>query len=144
LIGQGLLMPRVLEWLGLGEIGRNERVAEEAEEFESRRRTIEAVLRRLDELAAQRELPAEIVDPLRAHHLVRLQQLDYRMGPDEEARQLARLTDELEQHLIDAEREHLYALMCEGRIKDDARRHIENELDLREANLRRSTPEGGS
>lgn len=144
LIGQGLLMPRVLQWLGLSEIGRSERVTEEAEEFVSRRRTIEAVIRRLDKLAEQRSLPAHIVDPLRAHHRVRLQQLDYRMGADEDERQLARLSAEIEQHLIDAEREHLYALMCEGRLKDEARRHIENELDLREAQLRRNTPDGGS
>jgi hypothetical protein len=33
--------------------------------------------------------------------------------------------------------------MCEGR-QDDARRHIENELDLREATCDGTMPEGGS
>ena len=35
----------------------------------------------------------------------------------------------------EAEREHLYTLLCRGEIKDEARRHIEHELDLREAQL---------
>jgi CPA1 family monovalent cation:H+ antiporter len=58
LIGQGLLMPRVIDWLGLGE---------------------------------------------------------------------------LERRLIDAERRYSYELARAGQLKDDARRRIESELDLREA-----------
>jgi len=139
LVGQGLLMPRVIRWLGLVELGRSERQGEEAEELGIRRQAIEAVIRRLDDLAAERSLPTSIVDLLRAHHRERLQQLDYRIGGDELNKELARLSDELELSLIEAEREHVYSLLCGGQIKDDARRRIEHELDLREAQLMRAT-----
>ncbi len=143
LIGQGLLLPTLIHRLGLAELGRTERRGEAVEELASRRRTIEAVLRRLDGLAAERNLPPEVVEPLRVHHRDRLQQLDYRVGAEERHRELARLSDELERELIDAEREHLYELLCKGELKDDARRRIETELDLRCALVTRSAPPNG-
>jgi Na+/H+ antiporter len=135
LVGQGLLMPRVIRWLGLAEQGRAERRIERAEELAVRRRTIDAVMRRLDELAVERDLPVQIVEPLRAHHREQLQRLDYRIGADELNTQLARLGDEIELRLIEAERQHLYESLCSGQLKDDARRRIEHDLDLREAQL---------
>ena len=129
LVGQGLLMPPVIRWLGLAELGRAERRDEAAHELAVRRRTLDAVTRRLDELAAEHKSPAEVVDLLRGHLHERLQQLDYRVGSVE----LARLSDELELRLIEAEREFLYGLLCSGDLKDDARRRIEHDLDLREA-----------
>ena len=144
LIGQGLLLPSVIRWLGLTELGRRERLGDAAEELASRRRTIDAVLRRLDVLEIERGLPAQIVEPLRAHHQDRLLQLGYKTGAAERDQELARLSDELERQLIDAEREHLYELLCDGRLKDDARRRIESELDLRDALLTRTTPGRGN
>ena len=143
LIGQGLALPRVIRWLGLGAQGREERRVEAADEIASRRLTIEAGLRRIDELASAAGLPAQNVAPIRAHHFERLRQLDYRIGADAQEQRLAEQSDELERRLIDAEREHLYELMSEGKVKDDARRRIENELDLREAQLRHTTPRSG-
>jgi hypothetical protein len=35
-------------------------------------------------------------------------------------------------------------LLCDGRLKDDARRRIESELDLRDALLTRTTPGRGN
>ena len=133
----------MIRWLGLAVQGREERRLEAADEIASRRLTIEAGLRRIDELASAAELPAQIVAPIRAHHFERLRQLDYRIGADAQEQRLAEQSDELERWLIDAEREHLYELMCEGKLKDDARRRIENELDLREAQLRHTTPRSG-
>ncbi len=69
-------MPTVIRWLGLTDIGHGERRLEEAEELASRWQTIEAVVRRLDELVAARDFPVRIVEPLRAHHYERLQQLN--------------------------------------------------------------------
>jgi monovalent cation/hydrogen antiporter len=135
LVGQGLMLPAVIRWLGLVDLGRNERMEEAAEELALRHQTIEAVLRRIDELATERALPDAVVAPLRAHHAERLHRLDYRIGADELENQLARLADEVELLLIDAERKHLYTLLRRGEIKDEARRHIEHELDLREAEL---------
>jgi CPA1 family monovalent cation:H+ antiporter len=135
LVGQGLMLPAVIRWLGLVDLGRNERMKEAAEELAIRRQTIEAVLRRIDELAAERALPDAVVAPLRAHHAERLHRLDYRIGANELENQLARLANEVELLLIEAERKYLYTLLCRGEIKDEARRRIEHELDLREAEL---------
>jgi monovalent cation/hydrogen antiporter len=45
LVGQGLLLPAVVRWLGLAHVGRRERHADRAEEFEARRRAIETAAR---------------------------------------------------------------------------------------------------
>src|SRR5262245_8288177 len=108
LIGQGLALPRVIRWLGLAVQGREERRIEAADEIASRRLTIAAGLRRIDELASTAELPAQIVAPMRTYHLERLRQLDYRVGAEAQEQRLAEQSDELELRLIDAEREHLY------------------------------------
>jgi len=138
LIGQGLLMPSVIQRLGLDTNGRDERRLETAEELASRRLTLEAALSRIDGLADEREMPEPVVAPLRAHYGERLRQLSYRIGTDEQEQRAAALSVELERGLIEAERERLYALMCSGEIGDTARRRIENELDLREVQLARS------
>ena len=61
LVGQGLLLPAVIRWLGLANAGRRERRADRAEEFAARRQAIEAAIERLDQLAAERKLPEDIV-----------------------------------------------------------------------------------
>jgi hypothetical protein len=43
--------------------------------------------------------------------------------------------DEIERLLIAAERTRINDLYRSGKLKDEARRHIERELDLREAHL---------
>ncbi len=130
--------------LGLVALGRVERERDLVDELANRKRTIEAVIQRLEELAAARNLPEHLVEPLRAHHRKRLRQLDYRQATDETNQELARLSDELELRLIEAEREQLYAMMCSSGILDDARRRIESELDLREAQLLHSAPRSGN
>jgi hypothetical protein len=44
-------------------------------------------------------------------------------------------SDEIELLLIAAERERINELYRQGTLKDEARRRLEHELDLREANL---------
>jgi monovalent cation/hydrogen antiporter len=139
LVGQGLLMPVVMERLGLAEVGRAEHRVDQADELAARREAIAGMLRHLDDVATTQGLPARVVEPLRAHHRARLQRLAYRSGDDTEQHRLARVADELELQLIAAERRQLYQLMCEGRVPDEARRRIERDLDLREAQLRSPT-----
>jgi CPA1 family monovalent cation:H+ antiporter len=138
LVGQGLALPSVIRWLGLADVGRAERLDEMAEELASRRETIEAAARRLEEITGEREVPSEILDSLRAHNRERLQQLARRTSADALDLQLVRLAEDLEQRLIEAERAQLYRLLRGGQVKDEARRRIEHDLDLREAHLARA------
>jgi len=144
LVGQGLAMPAMIRWLGLADVVHGERRLEETAELATRRLAIEAVLRRLEALAAERNLPAAVVDPLRVFHRERLRQLDYKTAADEQEKQLALVEVDVELLLIQAERDELYDVACSTDLKDDARRRIEIELDLREAQLLRTAPRSGN
>jgi CPA1 family monovalent cation:H+ antiporter len=54
---------------------------------------------------------------------------------DEAHTAVIRDRDALEYRLIAAEREHINTTYRKGELKDDARRRVERELDLREAHL---------
>jgi monovalent cation/hydrogen antiporter len=139
LVGQGLLLPTVIGWLGLAKIAETERVEERQAELAARRAAIDAVVRRLDELAKDRGIPERLVDTIRARHLERLNRAEL-AGGEEEQRALIALDDEIEALLIDTERAHIFKQLENGTLIDEGRRHIERELDLREAELLRNIP----
>jgi CPA1 family monovalent cation:H+ antiporter len=135
LVGQGLMLPAVIRALGLANAGRRERHAARIEEFAARRQAIEAASQRLDELVAERKLSEDIVRPLRARHRERLRHVEHRIDGDDGHKQLIDLHDEIEFLLIAAERQQINDLYRRGKLKDEARRRIERELDLRDAQL---------
>jgi len=135
LVGQGLMLPAVIRALGLANAGRRERHADRIEEFAARRQAIEAARRRLDEIGAERDLSEDVVRPLRAHLRDHLKQVEHRSDGVPEHRRLVESYDELECLLIAAERQQINDLYRAGKLKDEARRRIERELDLREAKL---------
>ncbi len=135
LVGQGLMLPAVIRALGLANAGRRERHADRVEEFAARRLAVEAAIQRLDELVAQRELTEDFVRPLRTRHRDRLRHVEHRSDGDEGHKRLIELHDEIEFMLIAAERQQINELYRSGKLKDEARRRIERELDLREAQL---------
>jgi CPA1 family monovalent cation:H+ antiporter len=135
LVGQGLLLPSVIRALGLADAGRRERSAVRDEERDARRRAIAAVVERLDRVAGERGLAEEVVRPLRARHHGRLRHAEHQVAGGDGQEDLDRLHEELEELLIDAEREEINKAYREGKVKDEARRRIERELDLREASL---------
>ena len=135
LVGQGLLLPTVIRWLGLAQAGDDEHQADRLEEFNARRQAIEAALERLDQLADERQLADDVVRPARAHHRDRLRFIKHSSDGDDDHRQRTELDDEIALLLIEAEREHITKLSRSGEIKDEARRRIERELDLREAGI---------
>jgi CPA1 family monovalent cation:H+ antiporter len=138
LVGQGLALPLVLRWLGLGAIVETEQKEERAAELAARHSAIDAVLRRLDELARERNLPEPLVDGLRSRHMARLNRAE--ALDKQEASEFVALHDEIEGLLIDTERQHIFGQLERGELIDEARRHIERELDLREAALLRNIP----
>jgi monovalent cation/hydrogen antiporter len=135
LVGQGLTLPRVIRRLGLANAGVLERDADRIEEFAARRRAVEEAIRRLERLAAERNLPDEILQPLREFHRQRIDNVDDRNDGDDLRKKRIDLGDEIQFLLIDAERKVVNQLYCEGYLKDEARRRIEHELDLRDAHL---------
>jgi Na+/H+ antiporter len=135
LVGQGLTLPYVIRGLGLAHAGRRERHEDAAEEHQARRQAIEAAIERLEELRAERGLTEEVVHPLRARHRARLTHAEHRSDGDDLHRKLTELHDEIELELIAAERQHINDLFRSGKLKDEARRRVERELDLREAHL---------
>jgi monovalent cation/hydrogen antiporter len=132
LVGQGLLLPRVVRWLDLGRHAADERVSEQKAELAARSDALKLAQKRLEELAADNRIPAEALAILRARH-------DYRFGglsrtqPSEG--DPAAAAANARSDLIALEREYIYQLLREGRITDEARRRIERELDLEEASL---------
>ncbi len=135
LVGQGLLLPSVIRALGLAHAGRRERRGDRAESYEARRLGIEAALGRLGQLAAERDLAENVVQPLLARHRARLKHIEHRSDGDDGHKKLTELHDEIELLLIAAERQQTNDLFRGGKLKDAARRGIERELDLREAHL---------
>jgi monovalent cation/hydrogen antiporter len=135
LVGQGLLLPTVIRALGLANAGRRERQAERLEEFAARRQAIEAASQRLEELATERKLAADVVQPLRTRHRDRLRHVEHRNDSDPKHTRLIELHDEIEFLLIEAERKRINDLYKLGKLQDEARRRIERELDLRDARL---------
>jgi monovalent cation/hydrogen antiporter len=135
LVGQGLMLPAVIRVLGLANAGERELQAARTEELLARRHAIEAAIERLDRLAAERGLPDEVVRRLRAEHRDRLGHFEHAPQRGENHQHPAAIPDEIELLLIAAERERINELYRQGTLKDEARRRLERELDLREANL---------
>jgi CPA1 family monovalent cation:H+ antiporter len=135
LVGQGLLLPTVIRALGLANAGARERVQAREQEFIARRQAVEAAIERIDALGIEKSLSKEFLHSLRARHRERLHHVAHRSDGDEEHRKLVEQHDQIEFELIEAERRRINDLYRCGDLKDEARRRIERELDLREAHL---------
>jgi monovalent cation/hydrogen antiporter len=132
LVGQGILLPSVVRWLGLSNDTIDERLREHEAELAARAEALALVQCRLDQLAADGQIPPEALATLRARHDYRVRQLPSNMADRLDAGFVAA---ELRMELITAEREFIYRLLQEGRITDEGRRRIERELDLEEASV---------
>jgi CPA1 family monovalent cation:H+ antiporter len=135
LVGQGLVLPAVIRWLGLANAGRRERLRDRVEEFKARRAAITAALGRLEQLTQERKLAEDVVAPVRRLYRERLRHVEHRGDGDATHAALVRDRDAVEYQLIATEREHINATYRNGALKDDARRRVEREFDLREAHL---------
>ena len=132
LVGQGLLLPSVIRWLGLLRGAAEERRLEWQAEQAARTAAMAAARRRLEALATQRKLSDHAVGLLNARHEQRMQQLPENM---EEGLERAHATNALKVELITAERDFLHQLLREGKLTDESRRRIERELDLEEEGI---------
>jgi CPA1 family monovalent cation:H+ antiporter len=135
LVGQGLMLPTVMRWLGLANAGEKEHEAERIEEDNARREAVIAACERLETLAKERGLSDAFIAPIRTFHQDRVRHVENRTDGDESRRRLSALREDIELLLIAAERQRVNELYRQGKLKDEPRRRIERELDLREAHL---------
>ncbi|HEY5380466.1 MAG TPA: Na+/H+ antiporter [Pseudolabrys sp.] len=140
LVGQGLLLPSVVRWLGLTHVSQEERLSEIQAEIAARQSALQEVAKRFDSFVAERELPDEVIELLRTRNASRQQILPKDMN---DALDHMRQSAKLKKELIDAERDFVYQLLRDGKITDEARRRIEYELDLEEASVANRGTDGG-
>src|SRR3954453_22896309 len=72
LVGQGLLLPSIIRWLGLARHSADERQLDHEAELVARLEAMTVAQTRLDQLAAERETPPEVLARLEARHAHRL------------------------------------------------------------------------
>lgn len=144
LVGQGLLLPTVIRWLGLANAGRREQRDSRGEELAASRQAHVAALERLSQLAREQTLAKKLIEPLEAHYRELLAALEQRDGDDEHHRHMRALQQGIALQLIETERDVVNRLYRDGKLKDEARRHIEHVLDLRTADLTVQTGGGDS
>jgi Na+/H+ antiporter len=140
LVGQGLMLPFVVQWLGLTKLGKEEHKHELKSELEARKEALKEVTARLDKAIKEHELPDGAANHLRTRNEARFQLLPLNLA---EGLDQMRQTAALKLELIAAEREFIYQLLRDGKITDEARRRIEYELDLEEASVANRAKDGG-
>ena len=74
LIGQGVMLPFVVRWLGLHREGKAEHKHEIEAELAARQAALKEVTKRLEKVIKEHELPDDAVDHLRTRNQSRLQQ----------------------------------------------------------------------
>jgi NhaP-type Na+/H+ or K+/H+ antiporter len=132
LVGQGLILPGIVKWLGLGNLGRAERAQEQA----AKRHGVEAATRRLEAIAHEQGLSDELLHPLREHQLEEIEQVTGRQDMREgQAGKVAAQRDAIALELLQVERDAINDLYRDGELRDEARRRLERDLDLREAEI---------
>src|SRR5450830_1714923 len=79
LVGQGLMLPFVVQWLGLAQLGDDERHREMKTEIAARRQSLNVARKRLDKIVGESNLPDDVVEHLRTRDEHRTQQLPRNM-----------------------------------------------------------------
>jgi CPA1 family monovalent cation:H+ antiporter len=142
LIGQGVPLPGLVRALGLARDGREEAMTNRRDEDRARLEALEAMFAALDEARA-RGVSSDVVASVRRQHCDRRRHLSSSADvsttddPISEAGQL-----QLE--LVAVERRVINRAYLDNRLTDEARRRIERELDLEEAQLRHLIANAGA
>ena len=141
LVGQGLMLPSVVRWLGL------DHARQEGAQGRDQARTARAPGRAQagQETAGESSSKIAACRTKRSRICARAIKAACRSCPTnlteglDHMRQTARIKTEL----IEAERDFIYQLLRDGKITDEARRRIEYELDLEEASVANRAQDGG-
>jgi Na+/H+ antiporter len=132
LVVPALTLPALLRWLGLGEppsVHREEQIALV--------HLAQAALARLERAEENHEAPDATIEQLRHRYQARIERLE----PVIDGRPIPDAADDLSawarlrRSVLQAERERLYQLRREGKISDEAMRHVRHNLDLEESRV---------
>ena len=129
------MLPWIIRLLGLANAGRRELRDSRNEERKARRHAVETAIERFDQLATEKALSEEVATALRAAQRARFLHLEWKGDEADSRCEFAEIHDEIELQLIEAERQLINDLYRDGKLKDEASRRIERDLDLREARL---------
>ena len=142
LVGQGLTLPLVIEWLRIGEHGRREADEAKKREITARLASIDAALARLDSLEGAVAAP-ETVAALKRRHQDRRAYF-VAACQDIVRGDVSTASAALQLQFVDAERASIAELYYRGEIGDEARRRIERELDLEDSRIRHVAESGAA
>jgi CPA1 family monovalent cation:H+ antiporter len=134
LIGQGLLLPRLVLLLRLNCDSIVERKREREAEHRARQDALEVAKLRMDEFANGNDVPEGVLASLQTRQDYRASRLLHHSS-DSAGPEMAALVPTFRSELIETERKYIFHLMQEGRITDESRRRMERELDLEEASV---------
>src|ERR1700688_2982962 len=140
LVGQGMMLPYVVRWLGLARLGKKEHKDEIKHELRARQAALKEVRKRLEKLIKKHGLSDDAIEHLRTRNQSRAQVLPTNLT---EGLDHMRQTAKIKAELIEAERDFIYQLLRDGKITDEVRRRIEYELDLEEAGVANRATDGG-
>ena len=130
LVGQGLMLPTVIRWLGVGAHGKAEHRREQEAELAARNAAIQRVAassgktRQRAQSERRRSSSSSTRVTITASGSSR---------PIWTADSSHALGNDVRAELIEAERNFLYELLRDGKITDESRRRLERDLDLEEA-----------
>ena len=116
LVGQGLLLPGVVRWLGLAQTRADEHLQEHAAELAARWDALKLAQDRLEALARDTAVPDQVMATLRAHQDYRVARLPKTIDDGVEN---AHMTSKLRLDLIAEERDHIYRQLQDGKITDE-------------------------
>jgi CPA1 family monovalent cation:H+ antiporter len=132
LVLPALTLPALLRQLGLAEPETLHR-----EEQAALLQLAQAALARLEQAAEQHEAPDTAIEQLRRRYEARIQRLEPLIdgGTTSDPADDPGAWIALRHAAISAERERLYQLRRDGKISEEAMRHLRRDLDLEEARL---------
>jgi CPA1 family monovalent cation:H+ antiporter len=142
LVGQGAPLPRLVHGLDLARAGREEAAANRRDEDRARIEALEAMLAALDQARA-RGVSEAVVASIRQQHADRRRHLSSSADvstPDDPISEAGQLQLEL----VQVERGVINRAYLANRLTDEARRRIERELDLEEAQIRHVITNAGA
>lgn len=142
LLGQGVLLPTVIRVLGIANAGEQELRTALTEELLARRQAADSAIDCLGRLTTERGLSDHLVERFRTIYRERLRHFERTREEGGTHQDQIAPPDEIELLLIAAERERINDLYRRGLLRDEGRRRLERELDLREAKLSTHRHEG--